>query len=203
MKIDPANLDARAVHELLTASIMPRPIALVSTISKDGILNLAPFSYCSPICNKPSLVGFSIGTKRDGTRKDTLLNIQATWEFVINIVNESMAEKMSQTAYVYPPDVDEFEEVGLTPVKADLVKPPLVGESPISLECRVAQIMEFGIVSRRNSFVIGEVLRFHIKDGLYADGKVQSPEVKTIGRMGGDFYCRTTDCFDMERPSEF
>ena len=201
MKINPSDLDWKGAHEVMLGAIVPRPIAFVSTIGADGVFNVAPFSCFAPICHKPVLVGFSISTKRDGQRKDTIVNIEATGEFVINVVDEALAEVMNRTSYPYPPEVDEFQECRLTPVKADMVKVPMVGESPINMECRVFQILEFGEPSRRTSFVIGEVIRVHIEDALYLDGEIRMTEMRPIiSRMGGEFYCRTTDLFEMERP---
>ena len=138
--------------------------------------------------------------KRDGQKKDTLVNIESSKEFVINIVTETMAEAMNQASGEYPSDVDEFQEVGLTPAKSDLVKPPMVAESPVNMECKLMQILEFGEPHRRAFFTIGEIVRIHIKDELWADGNITAHKLKAIGRLGEDLYCRTTDIFEMKRP---
>lgn len=200
MKIDPANLDWVGAHELLIGAVLPRPIAFVSTIGEDGVYNLAPFSYFTALSSKPAVVGFGIGRKRDGRKKDTLVNIDFSKDFVINIVTESIAQAMNQASGEYPSHVDEFKEVGLTPVKSDLVKPPRVAESPVNLECRLLQILEFGEPPRINSFVIGEILRAHVQDELWKNGVIQGDKLKAIGRLGEDFYCRTMDRFEMKRP---
>jgi flavin reductase (DIM6/NTAB) family NADH-FMN oxidoreductase RutF len=149
---------------------------------------------------KPAIVGVGIGRKRDGSKKDTLVNIEFTGDFVVNVVTESLAEAMNQTAGEYPPEVDEFRVSKLTPVKADLVKSPLVAESPIKMECRLLQILEFGEFPGINNFVIGKVIQIHVQDEFWANGEIQSSRMKAIGRMGGDFYCRTRDIFEMKRP---
>lgn len=200
MKIDPAHLDRKAAHELLVGTALPRPIAFVSTIDDQGVYNLAPFSFFIPMSITPAIVGIGIGRKRDGSKKDTLVNIELTRDFVINLVTEDLAEPMNQTAGEYPPDVDEFKISGLTPLKADLVKSPRVGESPINMECRLLQILEYGEFPRINNFVIGEVVQVHVRDEFWKEGEIQSPRLKAIGRMGGDLYCRTTDIFEMKRP---
>jgi len=200
MKIDPANLDWRDAHELAVGAVVPRPIAFVSTISEDGVFNVAAFSFFSAIANEPMLIGFNVSNRRDGSKKDTINNIEATREFVVNVVTETLAEQMNQTSFTYPPEIDEFKECGLTPVKADIVKSPMVGESPVNMECRLVQILEFGNAPRRSSFIIGEVVRVHIKDELYINDEIQMSELKAIGRMGGDLYCRTRDIFEMKRP---
>ena len=200
MKIDPATLDRKSAHDLMVGAALPRPIAFVSTVGAKGIYNLAPFSFFIPLSANPAIVGVGIGRKRDGDKKDTLVNIELTGDFVINVVTESLAEAMNQTAGEYPPEVDEFQVAKLTPVKADLVKSPMVAESPIQMECRLLQILEYGKFPNLHNFVIGEVIRVHVKDEFWADGEIQSSRLKMIGRMGGDLYCRTTDIFEMKRP---
>jgi flavin reductase (DIM6/NTAB) family NADH-FMN oxidoreductase RutF len=203
VRIDPKNLDWREAHNLLTSVVVPRPIAFVSTIGKDNVFNVAPFSLFTGICHTPMVVGFSIGRKRDGEKKDTLVNIESSGDFVINIVTEDLAEAMNQASKNYPSSVDEFKEVGLMTASANMVKPPLVADSPVNMECRLVQMLEFGNTPRYNSFVIGEVLCIHIKDEFYANGQIQAAQLKTIGRLGGPggaLYCRITDIFEMKRP---
>jgi flavin reductase (DIM6/NTAB) family NADH-FMN oxidoreductase RutF len=131
-----------------------------------------------------------------------LVNIEFTKDFVINIVTEAIVEAMNKAAVDYPSDVDEFKVAGLTPVKADMVKSPMVGESPINMECRVSQILELSRTPRPSHFVIGEVVRVHIKDEFYIDDEINQQKLRAVGRMGGgtDLYCRTTDIFEMKRP---
>src|SRR4030042_1028610 len=119
MKIDPAGLNREKAHELLIGAVLPRPVALISTIGADGVHNLAPFSFYIPISMKPVLMGVAIARKADGSKKDTLVNIESGEDFVINLVTEEMAEAMNQTAGEYPSQVDEFKAAGLTPVPAD------------------------------------------------------------------------------------
>jgi len=199
MKIDPANLDYKDSFKLLSATVTPRPTVLVSTIGKDGVFNAAPFALLTGVCVKPMLVGFSALWKRDGQKKDTLVNIEFSRDFVISVVPESLAEPMNQASKDYPSDVDEFKEVGLTPVRADIVKSPVVDESPINMECRLVKILEFGD-ARRSAFIIGEVVRVHIKDEIYVNNDVDPTKLKALGRLGGALYCRTTDIFEMEAP---
>jgi len=203
MKIDPANLEWREAYELLVGAVVPRPIAFVSTIGEDSVFNVAPFSFFAAIAAKPMLVGFVAGRKRDGRKKDTLVNIEFSRDFVVNIVTETLAQAVNQASANYPSHVDEFKEVGLIPVKADIVKPPMVAESPINMECRLLQILEFGDLPRRGSFIIGEVVQVHIKDELFKNGEIRMSKLKAIGRMGGELYCRTTDIFEMKRPDPF
>jgi flavin reductase (DIM6/NTAB) family NADH-FMN oxidoreductase RutF len=200
MKIDPSSFDAKGVHELLMGCVLPRPIAFVSTIGKDGVYNVAPFSCFTLMSLHPAVVGFAIGRRRGGSKKDTLINIEFSGDFVVNVVSESIAEAMNQAAGDYPSDVDEFKEAGLTPVASDLVRSLRVAESPIQFECKLTQILEFGTFPRIHNFVIGEILIVHVKDDLLVKGVIQSDKVKAIGRLGEDFYCHTGDVFEMKRP---
>lgn len=200
MKIDPSNLNWEELHELLVGAVVPRPIAFVSTVGEDGVFNVAPFSFFAAMSMRPMLVGFTSIRKRDGQKKDTLVNSEFSRDFVINVVTETLAQAMNQTSTNYPSHVDEFKEAGLTPVKADIVKSPMVAESPINMECRLLQILEFGDLPRISSFIIGEVVRFHIKDELYVNNEIQMSELKAIARMGGQLYCRTRDIFEMKMP---
>ena len=200
MKIDPANLNRQDAHALLVGAILPRPIAFVSTVGKDGIHNIAPFSFFTGMSSKPAIVGFGVARRRDGAKKDTLVNIEYTKDYVINLVNEELAEAMNQAAGEYPSHVDEFKVAGLTPVKSDLVKSPRVAESPVNLECRLMQILEFGQSPNVNSFIIGEVICVHVQEETWIDGVIKASKVQAIGRLGEDLYCRTKDIFEMKRP---
>ncbi len=201
MKIDLTSLDWKEAHDLLVSAVLPRPIAFVSTIGEDGVYNLAPFSYFAVLSTKPAVVGIGIGRKRDGRKKDTQANIEFAQDFVINIVTESMAKAMNQASGEYPSHVDEFKETGLTPAQSDLIRSPRVIESPVNMECRLIQILEFGEPPRISSFIIGEMIRVHVKDEVWVDGVVKADQLKAIGRMGEDFYCRTKDIFEMKRPN--
>lgn len=194
------NLGKRNLHELFMSAILPRPIAWVSTIGKNGVYNLAPFSAFAPIGLKPALVVLQIGWRGNGEKKDTLRNIELSKEFVINIVTEDLAEPMNQTCFEYPPDVSEFTEAGLSPVTSEVVKAPRLGESPVNMECRAIEIKEFGKAPDGGHVIIGEVLVVHVKDEFWAGGKTDMDKLKVIGRMGGDLYCRTTSMFEMHRP---
>lgn len=185
----------------MVGAIVPRPIAFVSTTSAEGVRNLAPFSFFTGICANPPVICFAPTIRgTDGTRKDTLRNIEAVPEFVVSVVSEEFAEKMNLCSAEVPPEVDEFELSGLTPVASDLVKPPRVAESHISMECRLVQIVEVSAKPLGGSLVIGEVLRFHVDDGLIENYKIDPEKLHAIGRMGGATYTRTTDRFDLERP---
>ena len=199
MKIDPEDMSRRNTHELIMSAIVPRPVALVSTVGEDGVFNLAPYSGFYSLALKPTLVGINFGWTRDGRTKDTLRNIEFSKEFVVNVVTETMAEVMNQTSAEYPSDVDEFKEVGLTPIKADIVKSPMVAESPVNMECKLVQIMQFGESPIGSQVAIGQVVLVHVKDELWSGEYIEPSRLKAIARIGGrDSYCRTRDIFKMD-----
>lgn len=199
MKVDPSTQDRLPVYKLLTSVVIPRPIAFVSTVGEGGVYNLAPFSFFTVLCSKPPVLGFSCG-RRQGEKKDTLRNIELNRDFVVNVVTDGLAEVMNQASANFPYGVDEFKEVGLTAVPSDRVKSPLLLESPVNMECRLLQIMDFGQAPDINSFIIGEVVQFHVRDELYQDGQVNMHELKALGRLGGELYCHTNNIFEMKRP---
>ncbi|NPA58043.1 MAG: flavin reductase family protein [Aquificae bacterium] len=201
MEINFSSLDPKQVYKLMTSTIVPRPIAWISTVSRDGIYNLAPFSYFAGISSNPPLVVVSIGRKPDGQKKDTWQNIEETGEFVINTVVEELVEQMNITAYPYEREVDEFKEAGLTPLPSTAVKPPRVGESPINLECKVHRILEIG----KMGIIFGEILNSHIRDDILNEkGYVDTKKLKLVGRLGGADYCLITEenTFELRRPDK-
>ena len=203
MIIDPCEHDPRSIYKLMTGCIVPRPIALVSSVSADGILNLAPFSFFAGVSGDPPVICFCPMVRgSDGEKKDTLRNIEATGEFVVNVVSEEIVTHMNISSGEYPPDVDEFALSALTPVPSDLVKPPRVGESRVSMECKLRQIVAVSDNPLGASIVLGEILRFHIQDGLFDNFKIDPDRLHAVGRMGGPTYTRTRDRFDLERPKK-
>ncbi len=202
MTIDPTADNFSNIYKLLVGVIVPRPIAFVSTISADGVRNLAPFSFFTGISANPPVICFSPMVRgSDGRRKDTLNNIESTKEFVVNVVSEDFAQQMNVCSAEFGPEVDEFAESRLTPVPSDLVRPPRVAESRVSMECKLLQIVHVSPKPLGGSIVLGEVLRFHVRDELFDNFKVDPDKLQAIGRMGGPWYARTTDRFCMERPS--
>ena len=200
MKLDPKAMDFRDLHHLLAGAVVPRPIALVSTIGENGVYNVAPLSSISIACVKPPMVSFSLSTRRrkNGEKKDTLRNIEFRKEFVVNVpVVESMAEAMNLAGTEYPDHVSEFRETGLTAVMAERVHAPMVAESPVNFECRLVTILEFGEHPSISSLIIGEVIMAHVKDEFYANGELQSNQMHAVGRML-EPYCRTRDTFDFK-----
>jgi flavin reductase (DIM6/NTAB) family NADH-FMN oxidoreductase RutF len=202
MEIRPDEHNWKTVYKLMIGSILPRPIGWISTVSPEGQPNLAPFSFFSPICSNPAHVLFCPSVRStDGGYKDTLLNVRATGEFVANIVTETLAESMNISSTEFPAEINEFESAGLTATPSELVRPPRVGESPVSFECEVAEIIELGHEPGGGSVVIGKVVYLHVSEEVLYDGdKIDLNTLKPIGRLAGAAYCRVTDLFDMPRP---
>ena len=200
MKINPDDCAPVEVYKLLIGSITPRPIAFVSSVDTNGVRNLAPFSFFTAISANPPTLGFSPMVNRQQNVRDTRANIEASGDFVVNIVSESFVEKMNQTAVDVPPDVDEFELSGLTPVESTVVGAPRVGEARISMECRLVQVVDISREVLGGAFVIGRVVQFHVDDELFDDFRIDPDALATVGRMGGNAYTRTRDRFDLQRP---
>lgn len=201
MLVDPTELSPRDTYNLMIRAITPRPIAWVSTISQSGVSNLAPFSFFSGVTASPPSVVFSPVNKRDGSKKDTVVNIEQTGEFVVNVVSHALSEAMNQTAAEYPHDVDEFEAARIETVASQKIKPHRVAAAPIQMECKLLQIVPVGDGPLAANLVIGQVLLFHVDDKvLDANGKIDPVLVDSIGRMGGASYSTTRDCFDIPRP---
>jgi flavin reductase (DIM6/NTAB) family NADH-FMN oxidoreductase RutF len=202
MKIDPANLTVVENFDLQHNCVVPRPVFLVSTVSEEGVLNVAPFSYFAPVNFYPPTLCFSV-MRREGRKMDTLRNIEYGRDFVASIVDETLVRPMHQSAAAYPPDVSEFTEVGLTPLKSERVKAPCVAESLISMECTLLDIIEVGKMPYTASLIIGETVLYHIKDNLFINGTVDLSQRRLIGVLGGDIhvatYCCMGNVFSMTR----
>jgi len=200
MIVDPSETKPGNIYKLLIGSITPRPIAFVSTVSKDGINNLAPYSFFTGVSANPPVIGFSPMINMEGRLRDSRLNIEAFKEFVVNVVSEDIAEQMNATAVDVPPEVDEFELAGLTPLPCNVVKAPRVKEARISMECKLVQVVELGKEKLSGAFVMGEIVQFHIDDDIFDNYRIDPDKLNTVGRMGGVTYTRTTDRFDLPRP---
>ena len=196
MKFDPALLSEREQYKLMTGSIVPRPIALVTTMGPSGV-NAAPFSLFNMAGTDPPALMFSIGTQEDGREKDTLTNIRVLPEFVVHICSEAIAVAMNMCATDYPAHVSEVAEAGFATVPSLKVKPPRIAEAPVQMECRVVDIVPNG---RRHHIVIGEVVMFHFRDGIADEGcNVDLTALQPIGRLSGPRYARIRDVFALER----
>jgi len=196
-----AERENRANFHTLLSCVLPRPIALVSTISADGIRNLAPFSFFNAVGSNPPAVIFSPATKADGTRKDTVNNLRACPEMVVHVVPYAIREAMNQASAAYPPDVDEFERSGFTPLASRFVKPDRVAESAVHMECRLIRIVPVGEGPLSANICIGQILCFHVAEGYLLDNEtVDVDKIDLIGRMGGDWYSTIRDRFELAKP---
>lgn len=202
MELNPDELTQSQIYKILIGSIVPRPIGWISTVNPDGQPNLAPFSYFNAIGSTPPSLMFAPSVRGvDGQPKDTLRNVQATREFVANIVTEPLAEAMNLTSTELPAEVDEFELAGLTKMRSAEVRPPRVAESPIHFECQVTYILSLGEKPGSDSIVIGRVVHIHVAEEVLIGGdKIDLGKLKPIGRLAGSGYCRVTDLFSMARP---
>lgn len=201
MILDVARADVLDVYRLLTGAVAPRPIAWATTISPAGVVNLAPFSFYNAFGANPPVVVFSPTLRRNGQKKDTLRNVEANGEFVLNAAVESLAEAMNRTSAELPYDESEVDATGLEMTPSLRVRPPRVAASPIHFECKVLQIVPVGSGAISANLVIGEILVMHVNDEVLDDrGRIDPRKLKTIARLGDDWYCRTTDLFEMHRP---
>ena len=201
MIIDPANQSFSENHKLMIGSIVPRPIALVSTISKGNINNVAPFSYFNGVCSNPPTIMFAPARRGyDGKTKDTLNNIRETNEFAINIVSEEIVEPMVACSTDYSDEVDEFKISDFTPIQCDKILAPRVEESKVVFECKLNTIIEIGPSKPGGGFVvIGEIVLFHINDDVFKDGKIDLSILNPVGRLSGNKYSRVFDSFEVKR----
>ena len=201
MEFDPSTVRPSVFYHHMTRSIVPRPIAWVSTCSQQGVPNVAPFSYFCGVGSRPPTVLFCPANARDGGPKDTLRNIQQTGDFVVNIVPSSAAEPMNQSAASVGPEVSEFELCGLTQRESVRVAAPGVAESPIQFECSLMQVIELGDGPGGANIVVGRVEYMRIDDSVLDEsGEIQPDLLDAVGRMGGQEYCRTTERFELDRP---
>lgn len=198
MIVDPASLTPKDRYRWMISSIVPRPIALVATVSAEGVANLAPFSYFTGISSTPPVLAISVGPKRGGHRKDTIRNVEATRELVVNVVSEDLARPMVLTSADWPAERSEFEVAGLTPAPSDLVRPPRVAESPLAMECRLLQTIPVG--PDPTWIILGEIVRIHVRDDVMTDGFPDPRKLRPLARLGGDSYAGLGEVFEMVRP---
>jgi flavin reductase (DIM6/NTAB) family NADH-FMN oxidoreductase RutF len=185
MRILAADLAPQQTYRLITGIVVPRPIAWVCTRSPEGVLNLAPFSAFTFVSNKPPMLGINVGRKA-GIRKDTGRNIHESGEYVVHIADESLLDALHESAVEHAPDVSEIDLLGLSTVASELISVPRLTAPPVAMECRLHQAIAFGATG--SEFIVGEVLAFHIREGLMRDGKIDSKELNPICRLAGPNY---------------
>jgi flavin reductase (DIM6/NTAB) family NADH-FMN oxidoreductase RutF len=198
--IEPESAGISNVYKVMIGSIVPRPIAFVSTVSPGGIRNLAPFSFFTGVSANPPVICFCPMRNAAGRKKDTLNNIEAMGDFVVNIVSEEFIQQMNATSPEFPMEVDEFEVSGLTPVASDLVSSPRVAQSHISMECKLLQVVEVSDRPLGGSIVTGQIVRLHVDDAYIDHYRIDPEQLRAVGRMAGNTYVRTIDRFELLRP---
>ncbi|WP_300570493.1 flavin reductase family protein [Flavobacterium sp.] len=200
MQFDPQEIDQSAIYKLLTGAVIPRPIGWISSISEDGIPNLAPFSFFNAVGEDPPHVMFST-VRPNNSNKDTLNNVLATKQFVVNMVTEDTVERMNTTSQAFLPHEDEFEMAGLTPIPSLKIKPPRVKESPITMECELVhhytlEDHKFGGAT----IMIGKIVMFHIDESVLLDNyKINLDTYKPVARLAGSNYSKLGEIFSIKR----
>lgn len=204
LTIDTSIVKNPILHHYLLGAIGPRPICFASTIDKNGVRNVAPFSFFNVFSSNPPIAVFSPARSgRTGENKDTYNNIKEVPEVVINIVNYNMVQQTSLASGPYASDEDEFVKSGLTPIASDLIKPFRVKESPVQLECKVIEIKELGQEGGAGNLIICEVLKIHIDEAILDDNKmIDQLKIDLVARMGGNWYCRAdkNSMFEITKP---
>jgi flavin reductase (DIM6/NTAB) family NADH-FMN oxidoreductase RutF len=205
MQIDPQAIGTDAMYKLMIGCVVPRPIAWVSSVDAAGVPNLAPFSYFMAITHDPPTIAFSASPRAETSdpraKKDTLRNVEATREFVVNVVDDALAEQMNVTSGDYAPEVDEFTQANLLAAPSVKVKAPRVALAPINMECRVVQIIPIGNLP--SNLVIGQIVHLHVRDDVYdaASGRLDMHRLRPVGRLAGHLYTHVHEIFEMKRPS--
>jgi flavin reductase (DIM6/NTAB) family NADH-FMN oxidoreductase RutF len=203
--IDPAEQSVLESYKLMTGLIVPRPVALVSTVDNNGVANVAPFSFFSGVGANPPTLLFcpTLRSAKPGMpddRKDTLRNVEQTGEFVVNIVSAAIAEAANIAAAEVGPEVDEFLLAGLTAIPSHVVRAPRVAQSPAQLECKLLQIVFTGQGSGAGVVVIGEIVRFHVHPDLESNFRIDPEKLDAVGRMAGNTWVSTRERFELDRP---
>jgi flavin reductase (DIM6/NTAB) family NADH-FMN oxidoreductase RutF len=196
MEIDASKISGPDMYRLLTGIVVPRPIAWVTSMSSDGVVNAAPFSAFTWVSNDPAILGFSAGL-RHGMPKDTARNIASSKNYVVNIADETLVEQLHLTADEFPADVSELSMAGLTTDPSAIVETPRISDAPIAMECKLQSILEFGRAGAQ--FVLGEVVHIHIREGLCVNGKIETSDLRPIARLGGPKYAKLGQIMTMER----
>jgi flavin reductase (DIM6/NTAB) family NADH-FMN oxidoreductase RutF len=205
LSIDPAKHHHRQIYKLMIGIIVPRPIALVSTVDSAGVRNLAPFSFFNGVGSNPPTVLFcptlrAVDDAHRDNRKDTLRNVEETGEFVVNVVSDAISAAANATSAEVPPEVDEFALSGLTPIASEAVRPPRVAESPAQMECKLLQVIYTNRAPGGGVVVLGEVARFHVREDLFEDFRIDPAGLDAVGRMAGNTWVRTRERMELIRP---
>ena len=200
MQFDPQNLEQKSIYKLLTGIVIPRPIGWISSISEEGVPNLAPFSYFNAVGDDPPHIMFSAG-RGANSNKDTLNNVLTTKQFVVNMVTEELVEQMNSTAQGIPPHESEFDLANLTPIPSLKIKPPRVKESPIAMECEL--VHHYTLEDNKfggSTILVGRIVMFHIAENVLLDDfKINLETYKPVARLAGSNYSKLGEIFSVKR----
>lgn len=200
MEFNPATLDTGTVYRLLVNSIVPRPIAWISTVSTDGVANLAPYSFFTVASCNPPVLSVTQVNPRDRLSKDTLANLKATGGCVVHIVSAALADAMNATCADYPPGVSEFTAAGIARVPGTTVAVDGVAQAPVRFECRLRQVIEISAEPSGGTMMLLDVVHIHVADNVLANGVIDPQLLDAVGKMGGNGYAWTRERFDLARP---
>ena len=199
MHIDPATLNNKEMYKFLIGGVAPRPIAWAGTRSKDGINNLAPFSFYNAFSSTPPIVGFSTIPRLDGRKKDTLQNVIDNKCFTLSTVSHRLVTEMSKSAALLEPEEDEFSYAGLKPAEAQTINAPYVKDALLVFECELNQVISFGDVEGSGNLILGQIKHINIDDDIYEDGYVNFEKLDPVGRLAGNWYATIRDKFELKR----
>lgn len=199
MILNPKDLADKDVYKLLIGLVTPRPIAFVTTISEQGTINAAPFSFFNVVCTDPPMLAIAVSRKEGGAYKDTARNIRHSGEFVVHVAEERLIEQINHTSCPYPSHISEAERAGLHTLPGNLIKVPHVSECRAVMECRLQQVIELGN-GPDTDLIIGEVVQFQIDDSILEEGKIKLQDLRPVGRLAGSEYTKLGERFALERP---
>lgn len=199
MYVDPSKLNNKDMYKFLIGGVAPRPIAWAGTRSKDGINNLAPFSFYNAFSSTPPIVGFSPIPRLDGRRKDTLQNVMDSKCFTLSCVSYKLVQQMSKSSALLEPEEDEFDYAGLEPAEAVTIKAPYVKDALLVFECELNQIISFGDQEGAGNLILGQIKYIKIDDDIYNDGYVDFEKLDPVGRLAGNWYATIRDKFELKR----
>jgi len=199
MFVDPATLDNKEMYKFLIGGVAPRPIAWAGTRSKDGVNNLAPFSFYNAFSSTPPIVGFSTIPRLDGRNKDTLQNVIDTRCFTLSCVSQKLVEAMSKSSALLEPGEDEFVYAGLEPAEAQKINAPYVKDAMLVFECELNQVVSFGKEEGSGNLILGQIINIRVNDEIYNDGYVDFEKLDPVGRLAGSWYTTIRDKFEIKR----
>lgn len=200
MEINPKTNDHTANYKLLIGGVLPRPIAFITSVGNQGVVNAAPFSFFNVVSTNPPMIAVAVMRKPGGVQKDTARNILQTKEFVINVVDENNFEKVNETSCDYPPEISEVDKAGLSTSQSRVVNVPRIAEARVHFECRLHQHLELGH-GPNSDLIIGEIVHIHVEDSLYQDGKIHTEKLAPIGRLAGLDYVKLGEIIKRTRPT--